>query len=45
MKLFTRKRVVVLVVVGVLGFVAGRLALRAVGNLLMGGTLFGGNFI
>lgn len=27
------------------GFVAGRLMVRAIMNLLLGGTLFGGNFL
>lgn len=45
MKFFTRRRVIVPVIVAVAGFVTGRLALRAVGNLLLGGTLFGGNIL
>lgn len=41
----TQKRMVILLVVMILGAVLGRLAVRAVLNLLLGGTLFGGNFI
>ena len=29
----------------VIAFVLGRLAVRAVMNLLLGGTMFGGNFL
>ena len=36
---------IILVIVALVAFVSGRLALRAVGNLLLGGTLFGGNFL
>ncbi len=45
MKFWTKKRVIVLALLALAGFVAGRLTLRAVGNLLLGGTLFGGNFL
>lgn len=41
----TTKRYVILVVVAVCGIVLGRLAIRAFMNLLLGGTLFGGNFL
>lgn len=41
----TQKRMVILLVVMILGAVLGRLAVRAVLNLLLGGTLFGGNFL
>ena len=40
-----RKRVVILLAVILIGAVLGRLALRSVLNLLVGGTLFGGNFL
>ena len=42
---FTRKRIIILVIVLIAGIVLGRLAVRAFMNLLMGGTLFGGNFL
>lgn len=41
----TQKRIIILLVVVVIAFVLGRLAVRAFMNLLMGGTLFGGNFL
>lgn len=41
----TRTRWIVLAVLAVLGFVSGRLLIRAVGNMLLGGTLFGGYFL
>ena len=39
------KRFIILAVIAVIAFVLGRLAVRAVMNLLLGGTLFGGNFL
>ena len=39
------KRIIILVVIAIVAFVLGRLAIRAVMNLLLGGTLFGGNFL
>lgn len=41
----TKSRLLVLLLIGVIAFVLGRLAVRAIMNLLMGGTLFGGNFL
>lgn len=41
----TGKRWVILGVVVLVGIVLGRLAVRAFMNLLLGGTLFGGNFL
>ncbi len=41
----TQKRVLILAVIAVIAFVLGRLAVRAVMNLLIGGSLFGGNFL
>lgn len=41
----TKKRLVILLVVILLGAVLGRLAVRAGLNLLLGGTLFGGNVL
>ena len=41
----TQKRILILLIVIVAGAVLGRLAVRAFLNLLLGGTLFGGNFL
>ena len=38
----TQKRFIILLIVVIAGVVLGRLAVRAVMNLLLGGTLFGG---
>lgn len=39
------KRYVILGIIVLLGIVLGRLTVRALLNFLMGGTLFGGNFL
>lgn len=39
------KRTIIIVVIAAVAFVLGRLAVRAVLNLLVGGTLSGGNFL
>jgi len=41
----TQKRIIILLVVMVIAFVLGRLAVRAFMNLMMGGAMFGGNFL
>ena len=41
----TRKRPIILAVIAAVAFALGRLAVRGVLNLLLGGTLFGGNFL
>ncbi len=41
----TVKRWIILGLVALLGITLGRLAVRAFLNLLLGGTLFGGNFL
>lgn len=41
----TLKRSIILLVIAVAAFVLGRLAVRAIMNMLLGGTLFGGNFL
>ena len=41
----TMKRAIIILVVMVIAFVLGRLAVRAVMNLLLGGTMCGGNFL
>lgn len=40
-----QKRILILLIIVIVGMIAGRLAVRGVMNLLMGGTLFGGNFL
>ncbi len=40
-----QRRMLILAVVILIAAVLGRLAVRAVMNLLLGGTLFGGNFL
>ncbi len=40
-----RKRIIILAIVVIVGIVLGRLAVRAVLNMMMGGTLFGGNLL
>ena len=40
-----QKRLLILAAIAVISFVLGRLAVRGVLNLLVGGTLFGGNFL
>ena len=40
-----QKRLLILLVVALAAALLGRLAVRAVLNLLLGGTLFGGNFL
>ena len=44
-KFFTRTRIIILAIVILCGAVAGRLIVRAVLNLLLGGTLLGGDFL
>lgn len=41
----TQKRLLILALIAVIAFVLGRLAVRGALNLLVGGTLFGGNFL
>lgn len=41
----TIKRWIILGCVALVGIIVGRLAFRTFLNLLMGGTLFGGNFL
>lgn len=40
-----QKRWIILITIAIVGFVLGRLAVRAVMNLLLGRTMFGGNFL
>lgn len=39
------KRVIIIMAIIIVAVILGRLAVRAVMNLLLGGTLFGGNFL
>ena len=41
----TMKRTIIIWAIIVIAFILGRLAVRAVMNLLLGGTMFGGNFL
>ena len=41
----TKKRLIILLIVIVLGVILGRLAVRTGLNLLLGGTLVGGNIL
>ena len=41
----TIKRILILVVIIAVAFCLGKLAVRVVMNMLLGGTLFGGNFL
>ena len=43
--MFTKKRVIILGIIILIGFILGRLAVRAVMNLMLGGTMFGGNLL
>ena len=42
---FTKKRLLILLAVIVIAFVLGCLAVRGILNLLVGGTMFGGNLL
>lgn len=39
------KRIIIIAIIVVVAFVLGRLAVRAGLNMLLGGTLFGGDFL
>lgn len=41
----TRTKIIILMILVIVGFVVGRLLVRAAMNLLLGGTLFGGNWL
>lgn len=40
-----QKRLFILLTVSIIAVVLGRLAVRGIMNLLLGGTMFGGNFL
>lgn len=39
------KRIITIAIIIIIAFILGRLAIRTVMNLLLGGTMFGGNFL
>lgn len=41
----TQKRLIIVLVIVIIAALSGRLAVRGIMNLLLGGTLFGGNFL
>lgn len=41
----TQKRLLILLIIAAVAFILRRLAVRSAINLLIGGTLFGGNFL
>lgn len=41
----TKTKIIILTILVIVGFVVGRLLVRAAMNLLLGGTLFGGNWM
>lgn len=41
----TTKRIILVATIAIIAFILGRLAVRGFMNLLLGGTLFGGNFL
>ena len=41
----TTKRIILIVAIVIIAFILGRLAVRGFMNLLLGGTLFGGDFL
>ena len=41
----TTKQILILLAIVLIGFVLGRLAVRALMNPLLGGTMFGGNIL
>lgn len=43
--MFDKKRIAILLLIAVIGIILGRLAVRAFMNMLLGGTLFGGNIL
>lgn len=41
----TQKRLIIVLAIAIIGALLGRMAVRGIMNLLLGGTLFGGNFL
>lgn len=44
-KFFTKKRIIIMAVIIILGLLLGRLAVRLIINFMVGGSAFGGNFL
>lgn len=42
---FTNKRITILAIISASGLILGRLTVRIIINLLVGGSVFGGNFL
>ncbi len=42
---FTTKRIIILAVIIIIGLILGRLAVRMFINLMVGGSMLGGNFL
>ncbi len=42
---FTCRRIIILAIVIIVAWLLGRVAVRGFLNLLLGGTMFGGNFL
>ncbi len=40
-----KKKVWIYIIIAIIGFVLGRLGIRFMMNQLLGGTMFGGNFL
>lgn len=43
--IITRKRIIILIIIIIVAAILGRLAVRAVLNLMLGGRMFGGNLL
>lgn len=41
----TQRQFIILLIIGLIAVVLGRLAVRGILNFLVGGTMFGGNFL
>ena len=41
----TQKRILILAIIILVGIILGRLAVRAALNIMLGGTMFGGNIL
>lgn len=43
--MFDKKRIIILLIIAIIGIILGRLAFRSFLNLMLGGTMFGGNIL
>lgn len=43
--MITKKKIAIVFIIAIIGIVCGRLAVRAFLNMLLGGTMFGGDFL